>query len=222
MSRIVGLVAAGLMVGLAAPALAGGTLVPGGAAYAPLPVTAGEATALEVTRPTQPVGSSDAQFIMGFTPRQGIGAAGGGSPTGAVEPRLTLSLSQAGSLEQRLDHLSLGQPQGARARPNDESSLIVGGGLEWDIWSLGGTYTRASLAGVPTDLVGARVGYGDFTARLSFGELEEGARAGSGLWLLSTDLAAWSWLSLEGDVAVQTHEETEPETVGRLGVKLRF
>jgi hypothetical protein len=42
--------------------------------------------------------------------------------------------------------------------------------------------------------------------------------------MLSTDLAAWSWLTLESDLAVGTSEHRADEglAVGRLGVRLNF
>jgi hypothetical protein len=41
--------------------------------------------------------------------------------------------------------------------------------------------------------------------------------------MLSTDLAATSWLSLESDVAVGSRpDEEESVAVGRLGVRLNF
>ena len=168
-------------------------------------------------------------FSMAFTPRGGMSLLLGESQPGPSNlPALRLDLG--GSL---LGHHALesGDPfarggglaaERAGLDTGSSGGLLIGGALQWERWSLGGGYTQTDLLGDPADLMGASIGYGALTARLAYGAAPEGDRTGGSLWLFSTDLAASSWLSLEGDLAVRSRPETEPATVGRLGLRLNF
>jgi hypothetical protein len=161
-------------------------------------------------------GPGDPVFTMSFTPR-GVGR----SADPQAGPSLSVDLGRAVRFDQRLDGLSLSTA--SRTDPGDSArALRVGGALNWQDWSVGGSITQSSIGGTPTALVGATVGYAGFRAQMSYGGIEEGERAGSELWILNTDVQALPWLSLEGDLAIQQRPDTEPETVGRVGVKLRF
>jgi hypothetical protein len=77
--------------------------------------------------------------------------------------------------------------------------------------------------GGEADLMSATVGYGSLTASLGYGEASGVELQPMDVLMLSTDLAATSWLSLESDVAVGSRpDEEESVAVGRLGVRLNF
>ena len=75
--------------------------------------------------------------------------------------------------------------------------------MRWSDWSVGGGLGRAQVLGESVDLMSATLGYGPVTAELAFGQSEPMAGAEpQDVLMLSTDLAAWSWLTLESDLAV--------------------
>jgi len=102
------------------------------------------------------------------------------------------------------------------------SGLALGGAFSLNEWQLTGSVGRASLLGESADLFAAGIGYGPVNARLVYGHVPRAGSAGGDLLMLSTDLAAWSWLTLEGDVAVSDTLVDDPLTVGRIGVRLNF
>ena len=108
-----------------------------------------------------------------------------------------------------------------------ERQLSLGGALSWSEWTVGGSVGRGGLVAGGADLVSAVVGYGPLTASLTYGQ-GDGSAAGGGsgagdVLMLSTDLTAWSWLTLESDVAVRADQaDDEQEAVGRFGVRLNF
>ena len=77
----------------------------------------------------------------------------------------------------------------------------------------------------------ASLGYGRVSAELSYGQSETGQGAPNDVLMLSTDLAAWSWLTLESDLAVGSRQSAvdgdrasnrEPVAAGRFGLRLNF
>ena len=66
--------------------------------------------------------------------------------------------------------------------------------------------------------------YGALTASLSYGHADRADLAPLDVMMLSTDLAASSWLKLESNVAVGADhtDDRQPMAVGRLGVRLNF
>jgi hypothetical protein len=170
---------------------------------------------------------NDPGFMIDFTPR------GGGSVllddlglSGTDMPRLRLSFSGSAAEPDHLGLLSggreLGVQPGAPTSAAAGGTLALGGALEWSGFSLGGAVSRTSLMGTETDMMGATFGYGALSARLSFGEQPRVDAPNRDFWLFSTDLFALPWLSLEGDLAVQSTPDADPSTMGRLGVRLRF
>ena len=94
--------------------------------------------------------------------------------------------------------------------------------MRLDDWSLGGGLARTALFGGTADLVSATVGYGPVNASLAMGEADRGAEAPLDVLMLRTDMAAWSWLKLESDLALGSDGQEESVAVGRLGVRLNF
>ncbi len=168
---------------------------------------------------------ADPGLTIDFTPR------GGGSVLlddlglgGLDMPRLRLNFSGAPAESSRIGLLpgtpDPNPPPGSTV--TDGGTLALGGALEWSSFSIGGSLSRTSLMGTETDMMGASVGYGSLTTSLSFGEQPRSGAPNRDFWLLSTDLLALPWLSLEGAFAVESAPEEEPSTVGRLGVRLHF
>jgi len=73
------------------------------------------------------------------------------------------------------------------------------------------------------DLIGAGVGYGAVRTWLTWGQSDEAQdRDASDVLMLSTDLAASPWLSVQGDLAVTDGAGSESGAAGRIGLRLRF
>lgn len=106
--------------------------------------------------------------------------------------------------------------------PDTTAGLALGGAFSLNEWQVTGAVGRSSLLGENADLFAAGIGYGPVNARLVYGYVPRAGAAAGDLLMLSTDLAAWSWLTLEGDVAVSDSLATDPLTVGRIGVRLNF
>ncbi|MEK0081841.1 hypothetical protein [Benzoatithermus flavus] len=114
-----------------------------------------------------------------------------------------------------------------RNRRTGQTSLSVGGAMRWSGWSLGGGYGRSQFMGTDVDLLSASIGYGRLSAALAFGQPAVGSQtAPHDVLMLNTDLAAWSWLTLESGIAVgsvpSAEREDQPVAVGRIGVRLNF
>jgi len=162
-------------------------------------------------------------LTLSFTPRGPFGASAGSR--GPDLPTLRLNLSGGDVDRVRLGGLDLAVPQTSRGGAGaDSTSFEIGGAFEWQSWSLGGSYVEIPDIDGDTRLLGATVGYGRIGARLAYGQTERAADAGDReFWLFSTNLAARSWLSLEGDVGYMPRQDTEPSSaVGRVGLRLRF
>ncbi|MCB2010042.1 MAG: hypothetical protein KDF64_05475 [Geminicoccaceae bacterium] len=104
-------------------------------------------------------------------------------------------------------------------------SMLVGGGMRVaDIGVMGGL-GRTQLFGSTTDMVAAGLSIGPVSARVAFGQRGTTTAESSGVrdvMMFSTDLAAWSWLTLEGDVAFGTVPDEGEQAIGRVGVRLEF
>jgi hypothetical protein len=80
--------------------------------------------------------------------------------------------------------------------------------------------------GTDVDLLSATLGYGRLNAEIAFGQSTDYQTTPSDVLMLSTDLAAWSWLTLESDLALGSAPDSEREdhsvAVGRFGLRLNF
>jgi hypothetical protein len=161
--------------------------------------------------------------VLDFTPR------GGGlfeSDQDDGTPRMRFELSVAGATLDEPNAFEFGAAETPSwlAEPKvGLGELSIGGALRWSEWSVGGGFGRTALMGGEADLMSATVGYGSLTASLGYGEASGVELRPMDVLMLSTDLAATSWLSLESDVAVGSRpDEEESVAVGRLGVRLNF
>jgi hypothetical protein len=160
---------------------------------------------------------------LGFTPRNPLSLIFGSTDEAEdASAELELSVSRDGVQAERFAALQTGA--GAVEAGAAPRTLEIGGALRWADWVVGSGYTRARLFGGDADLVSATLGYGPVRAQLALGQA--GGRAADDLevLMLSTDIAAWSWLTLESDLALGAGERRTDETqaVGRLGIRLSF
>lgn len=119
-----------------------------------------------------------------------------------------------------------GAPQGPAP-----AALTVGGAMKWSDWSFGGGVGRAQVLGEDLGVMSANVSYGRISTELAYGQAESAQGATKDVLMLSTDLAAWSWLTLESDLAVGTGQNavdrerdrnSQPVAAGRFGLRLNF
>lgn len=198
-------------------------LVPGGygrpaldaGAGAPLP---GERLAID--RSEGPAGMS-----LGFTPRHAGGSVAG--PDAEPGPRFGLAVREGGGTLERLGALTAPSTLHPAGREGDGAGLTVGGAMQWHDWTVGGGVGQADFLGADVDLVAATLGYGRVSAEIAYGQTSghEAEEPGDVL-MLSTDLAAAPWLTLESDLAVgsrpDVHREDQSVAVGRFGLRLNF
>jgi hypothetical protein len=167
-------------------------------------------------------GSAEASAVLfDFTPR----GAGLYAPEGATSaPRVRFELSLDAAASDMTAEWTDTRSEASWLAPSTspQGTLSIGGALQLDEWSLGGGFARTALFGGTADLVSATVGYGSISASLSMGEAERGAAAPLDVLMLRTDMAAWSWLKLESDVALGSDGQEESVAIGRLGVRLNF
>jgi hypothetical protein len=164
-----------------------------------------------------------AGLSLAFTPRNPLSLIFGGAEEAQDESaELQVSVSRDGVQADRFAALQTGA--GVPEAGSAPRTLEIGGALRWADWVVGSGYTRARLFGGDADLVSASLGYGPVRAKLALGQA--GSRAADDLevLMLSTDIAAWSWLTLESDLALGAGERRtdETEAVGRLGIRLSF
>ena len=153
----------------------------------------------------------------------------GGGANAAEAPSLQFDLKVRDGSDGGLNLLGLG-PNGTPAHVGgrgDGRGMVVGGALRWAGWSLGGGLGRAEFMGRDVDLFSALLGYGRLSAELSLGQSAEYQNGRNDVMMLSTDLAAWSWLTLESDLALgsagATSERQENAVAaGRVGLRLNF
>ncbi len=169
-------------------------------------------------------GAGSAGLTFDFTPRNSGSLFN--QRHGEAERPLSLSfgVQEGFGDELRLDTIGLGAEteanSGARA---SLEGLAVGGALQLRDWQVNGSLGRTNLLGREADVFAAGLGYGRLNARLVYGSVPETTTDGPGdVLMLSTDLAAWSWLTLQGDIAVSDTLTDEPLTVGRIGLRLKF
>ncbi|MFO1036146.1 MAG: hypothetical protein U1E45_04805 [Geminicoccaceae bacterium] len=162
-----------------------------------------------------PAAAADA-LSMGFTPRSGVAK----DDPPLVRFRVDLD---GGAESERIGRL--GFAGGNDLQPgvmSGASNLLVGGAVEFGDWSVGGAYQQFNLLGNQADLMSATLGYGSLSTSLSYGQTETQQGPPMDVMLLSTDLAAWSWLTLQSDVLVGKDGRTEPMAAGRVGFRLKF
>ena len=163
--------------------------------------------------------SSAAGLTLEFTPRAS-GSLFSRPSTPSEETSTSLSFGLQGGYGEKLRLGSMGLTGQSSA---SSEGLAVGGALTVNQWEVFGAVGRANLLGTDADVFSAGVGYGRVNARLAYGQLPQStAGLGGDLLLFSTDLTAWSGLTLQGDVAVSDTLASEPLTVGRIGVRLNF
>ena len=198
-------------------------LVPGGyGAHGPAPG--------ETDVPLDVGGSTTATGIaLEFTPRGALPARGAADESGV---RFDLTVRGGGGPD-ALDRFGLGTSRDALRAGNTttSSALTVGGAMRWSDWSIGGGLGRAEVLGESYGVLSAILGYGALTAEIGLGQGEPATGAPEDVLMLRTDLAAWSWLTLESDLAVGAVPSTadrdrdrarEPVASGRFGIRLNF
>jgi hypothetical protein len=213
---------------LALIGIGGACLAPEAAAAADLVLGAPGAAGTLTAPPEAQAILNDADGVGGgelslqFTPRNPLLLLLGDTPEPASEPT-TLRL-QLGSSSDIADRLGVIEGGTAESGPGGTAALEIGGALHWSDWSVGSAYTRTRLFGGDADLISASLGYGRMTARLAYGESTRPQSPPSDVLLFSTDLAAWSWLSLEGDLALSSSPTRDDDSMaaGRLGIRLHF
>ncbi|WP_222183479.1 hypothetical protein [Geminicoccus harenae] len=156
----------------------------------------------------EPVADSERPGTMSF----------GFTPRGSATDRLRFDLTAA-----PLDVAP--QPRAATSLAGgDDQGFVLGGAVVWNDWTFNSTMQQLGEGRFQTELVGAGVAYGGVAARLALAETETPVGDTRSTMLLSTDLAAWSWLTLEGDLAITGRSESRPDgdAAGRFGIRLSF
>jgi hypothetical protein len=162
-------------------------------------------------------GAGSAGLTFDFTPRASgsLFSPSAGDPEAPVS--LSLGIQERYGDQLRLDTMGLGG-----SSVSTLEGLAIGGAFSVNEWHLSGSMGRANLLGDEADVFSAGVGYGPLNARLVYGTVPQATGAERDVLMFSTDLAAWSWLTLQGDVAVSDTLADEPLTVGRIGLRLNF
>lgn len=203
-------------------------LVPGGYGAAP-------ATAAPVDDGHIDVGGATEapSMALEFTPRGSTGLWSNPKDAAAGSSGLRFDLTVSGH-PGALGGLGVGAASdGVRdpGRGAAPSALTVGGAMRWSDWSVGGGLGRARVLGEDVDVMSASLGYGRISAALSYGQSDTGQGQPNDVLMLSTDLAAWSWLTLESDLAVGSRQSAvdgerarsrESVAAGRFGLRLNF
>jgi hypothetical protein len=185
-------------------------------------------------------GAGASGLALDFTPRHGTGLWQGGAGAADADPGLRFDLTIRETPGAMFDQLGFGtgrRPFGGGAEAGGQAGLTVGGAMRWSDWSVGGSLGRAQILGTDVDLMAASFGYGRVTAEIAYGQGDAAAGTAAAttntprdVLMLSTDLAAWSWLTLESDFALGSNpaadrdrgQEREPVAVGRFGLRLNF
>lgn len=179
-----------------------------------------------------PGASSPAGFALDFTPRDaGLWPTAGSSAKTGADVRFGLTLH---GTSDSIDQLGLGDATstlGRRSQFGASSALTVGGAMHWSDWSVGGGVGRAQILGEDVGVMSANLSYGRISTELAYGQGEAGQGGSKDVLMLSTDLAAWSWLTVESDLAVGTSpgsvdrerdRNSQPVAAGRFGLRLNF
>jgi hypothetical protein len=222
--RAICLLAVGVL--LAAP-VGAVELVPGGYGQAVDPSLGGADPAHD--RFAFGAGDNMSGLSLDFTPRHGTTLWSSKDEAGSPDLRFDLNVTrQPAALAEQLGLASGGGAVHGGKPRSSQPSLTVGGAMRWSDWSLGGGYGRAEIMGTDVDLLSATVGYGRLSAEIAFGQSVDYQTAPRDVLMLSTDLAAWSWLTLESNLAVGSagsasdRDDTESVAVGRVGLRLNF
>jgi hypothetical protein len=169
-----------------------------------------------------------AGMSLDFTPRHGT-TLWSSDGDGEGEPDRRFDLTVTGGQAMALDQLGLGTVSPTLhpgSRGTGRTALTVGGAMRWAEWSVGGGFGRAQFLGADVDLLSASLGYGRLSAEVAFGQSVDYQTTPRDVLMLSTDLAAWSWLTLESDIALGSasgaDREDESVAVGRFGLRLNF
>ncbi|HEX2529316.1 MAG TPA: hypothetical protein VHL31_23865 [Geminicoccus sp.] len=151
-------------------------------------------------------GNRPGTISFGFTPR--------GSSTDRLRFDLSAAPLEAASQPRVLNSASAGEAD----------DFVLGGALVWNDWTFNSTVLQLGEGQFQTEILGAGVAYGGVSARLALAETQTPVGETRSSMLLSTDLAAWSWLTLEGDLALTGSSTDLPEgdAAGRLGIRLSF
>jgi hypothetical protein len=212
-------------VGLIAPAHAL-ELVPGG-----------YGTVSETSSPDAPapVGAGSSSGVPGlsleFTPRASV-SPWSNSPDGDSPPLQFGLTVRASAASTAMPAASDTSHDALRASTTaNPSSMTVGGAMRWSDWSVGGGLGRAHVLGEDVDLMAATLGYGRIRAEIAYGQSQPTGGVPQDVLMLSTDLAAWSWLTLESDLAVGSRSANmdgarernrDAVAAGRFGLRLNF
>ena len=221
---LTGLWLAGAVLAVPARAL---ELVQGG--YGTLPEAPARADAA-------PVGvdglAGEPGLSLEFTPRASL-SSWSADAADVDEPTLRFDLTVRSNASQPVRPLANGTSRDAlraNAAPN-QSSLTVGGAMRWSDWSVGGGLGRAHVLGEDVDLMSATLGYGPVRAEIAFGQSQATAGVPQDVLMFSTDLAAWSWLTLESNLALGSRSapvdgardrNRDSVASGRFGLRLNF
>ncbi len=201
-------------------------------------VPGGYGQAQEVTAPGVAVpddrlaidrGAEAGGVSLGFTPRHAAASGLAEDEATAAGPRFGFAVrGGAGTLDQ----LGLGDAPsqlnpGGHGGGGPDAALTVGGAMHWHDWSIGGGLGRADFLGTEVDLFSASLGYGRLSAEIAYGQSSDHQDEPRDVLMLSTDLAAAPWLTLESDLALGSRpddagSEDESVAVGRFGLRLNF
>jgi len=215
----------GALVSAAYVAIAAGSaqagMITGGQLQAPDLVPSSARSGLDLSTDNLAPGREAAGLAVQFTPRNSLSLLFSDAHSSSEPAQLRLSVTHEDASMSRFSLLGSGESQHPVA---DTGALEIGGALHWSDWTVGSGYARTSLFGGDADLLSATLGYGPVEARLSYGQSERSPTDTLDVLMLSTDLAAWSWLTVETDLAVGSSQDRPDESlaVGRLGVRLNF
>lgn len=179
-----------------------------------------------------PGASAPAGFALDFTPRDpGLWPAGGSGDGAATDVHFGLTVHGASDSIDQLGLDGTSGSSGRRGHVGAPSALTVGGAMRWSDWSVGGGFGRAQILGEDMGVMSANLSYGRLSTELAYGQGAAGQGGSKDVLMLSTDLAAWSWLTLESDLAVGTspgsvdrerERNSQPVAAGRFGLRLNF
>ncbi len=170
-------------------------------------------------------------LAIDFTPRDGSGFWSGSDKNDDIGG-LRFDLNVTGTSGGTAAEQGFGASRDTlRAAQSGSAALMVGGAMHWSDWSVGGGLGRSQAMGTDVDLMAASLGYGRLTAQVAVGQSAPTAvDAPRDVLMLSTDLAAWSWLTLQSNLAVGSpsgadgdrDHNRDPVAAGTFGLRLNF
>jgi hypothetical protein len=227
-TKVWGAVVCAALAALSSSAAIALELVPGGYGATPAEPTPSRGEPLDVGgRASAPA------LALDFTPRGGSALWSKSGDDVAEGPGLRFDLTVRGGSPDPVDRFGIGTSHEAwRASTySSPGALTVGGAMRWSDWSLGGGVGRAQVLGEDVDLMAATLGYGRVKAEIAYGQSEASAGPPQDVLMLSTDLAASPWLTLESELALGSRNggvdgdrarDREPAATGRFGLRLNF